>query len=86
MYCRSFELAFFIVIGNLLVAIMATGSNSNSDSKEYVLVRWIEDESVGVMPLSAVAKGYSPSPGATIRMKWRGKKEYEAEVLKISRT
>ena len=81
MFCPWF--AFFVT---LIISIATMAAGSNSDCKEYVLVRWIEDESVGVMPISAVAKGYNPSAGATIKMRWRGKKEYEAEILKISRT
>lgn len=39
---------------------------------------------VGVMPISAVMKDYTPQVGAVVKMKWRGKQVYEAEILKIS--
>ena len=55
-----------------------------SSSKQFVLVRWTEDEMVGVMPISAVMKDYTPQVGAVVKMKWRGKQVYEAEILKIS--
>ena len=50
----------------------------------FVLVRWVEDNSIGVMPVSAAEKGTRLFPGLTTSMKWR-KKKYEAEILKISR-
>lgn len=55
-------------------------------SNEFVLVRWVEDESFGVMPLSAVPPKEREDvyPGQFVRMKWRGKKLYEVEVLKVS--
>lgn len=48
-----------------------------------VLVRWYEDESVGVMPISSVQKGEKVYVGATVNMKFKGK-TYEAEILKLS--
>ena len=54
------------------------------NGKEFAFVRWMEDETVDIMWLSAVAKGYDPFVGATVKMRWRGKREYEAEILKIS--
>ena len=55
-------------------------------AKQFTLVRWIEDDTVGVMPLSAVeGKDCMPCVGATVDMRWRGKKTYEAEILRISR-
>lgn len=52
----------------------------------FVLVRWVEDESFGVMPLSSVPPKEREDiyPGQFTRMKWRGKKLYEVEVLKVS--
>ena len=49
----------------------------------FVLVRWPEDNSVGVMPTSAAEKGVELYPGAEVRMKWK-KKMYDAEILKVS--
>ena len=54
-------------------------------AKEFTLVRWIEDDTIGAMPLSAVAEDSRPYAGAVVDMRWRGKKTYEAEILKISR-
>ena len=50
-------------------------------SKQFVLVRWLEEESIGVMPCSAAPPGVSLYPGL---MKWKGKKQYEVEILKVS--
>lgn len=61
---------------------MAKGDTGSR--KQFALVRWTEDEMVGVMPISAVMKDYTPYVGAVVKMKWRGKKAYEAEILKIS--
>ena len=54
-------------------------------AKEKVLVRWLEDETVGVMPMSAISKEDKGNvyPGAIAKLKWK-KKLYEAEILKIS--
>lgn len=46
----------------------------------FALVRWIVDESVGVMPMSATKKVFV---GATVEMKFQ-KIFYDAEILKIS--
>ena len=35
-------------------------------AKEFTLVRWIEDDTIGVMPLSAVAKESRPYAGAVV--------------------
>lgn len=53
-------------------------------SKEFVLVRWVQDETVGVMPATAAGKGERLYPGLLTKMKWKGKKSYEVEILKIS--
>ena len=46
----------------------------------------MEDGSFGVMPLSAVSPKERGDVyhGQFMRMKWQGKKLYEAEVLKVS--
>jgi len=51
-------------------------------AKRFALTRWLCDESVGVMPLTAVKKGQTPYVGAFVDMKYLGK-FYEAEILKI---
>ncbi len=56
-------------------------------TKNFALVRWIEQESVGVMPMSAapktVVKLYD---GLKTQMHFgkRSKKLYDVEVLKVS--
>ena len=52
--------------------------------KECALVRWLIDETVGVMPLSAIRPGQQSFVGAVIDMKYQSK-FFEAEILKISR-
>ena len=52
-------------------------------SMAFVLVRWLDDESVGVMPISAVKTNANNSVyvGAFVEVKWgRG----YAEILKLS--
>ena len=50
---------------------------------KFALVSWLEDNSVGVVPLSAAKDGEKVFPGATIPVKFQ-RKYYEAEILKIS--
>ena len=52
---------------------------------QFCLVRWIEDDQVGVMPVSSVSKDSKPVVGAEVDMRWKGKAVYKAEILKISR-
>ena len=54
--------------------------------KQFALTRWLCDESVGVMPFSALRKkDQVPYVGAFVEMKYLGK-FYDAEILKISGT
>ena len=55
--------------------------------KEFTLVRWVEDDTVGIMAISAATNESKSKPyvGAVVNMRWRGKKTYEAEILRISR-
>ena len=52
--------------------------------KEFVLVRWIEEDQIGVMPISAVVKTKPLSVGAVVGVKWKPGQVYDAEILKIS--
>ncbi len=47
----------------------------------FALVRWLSDETVRVVPLSATKE--VARVGYVVNMKW-GRKLYEAEILKIS--
>ena len=49
------------------------------------VVRWIEDDQVGIMPVSSVSKDSKPVVGAVLDMRWKVKAVYKAEILKISR-
>lgn len=53
---------------------------------KYMLVRWVEEESVGVMPSTAVHKEDKAKAiiGDIVRLKWSGKQYYDAEILKTS--
>ena len=52
--------------------------------KGWMLVRWIDEEKIGLMPASGVVKGYTPYVGAVVGMKWnRGKENHNAEILKM---
>ena len=68
LYLR-FVLAVQLLQYCLLSYIMAKGENY---SKQYAFVLWMEDERVGVMPVSSVMKKYGASyVGAVVKMKWR---------------
>lgn len=54
-----------------------------SSKQEFALVRWLVDESVGVMPVTAVKKGLEAYVGVVVAMRFH-KKLYDAEILKIS--
>ncbi len=49
--------------------------------KKFALVRWIEDEKVGVVPFADIAGKERAYPGD---VKWGSRKKHEAENLKIS--
>lgn len=51
--------------------------------KSFALTRWVIDETVSAMPLTAVKKGQTPHVGAFVNVKYLGK-FYEAEILMIS--
>jgi len=53
--------------------------------KEFILVRWLERDQIGVMPISAIVKEHKAYVGAIVGLKWKGKQVYDAEILKISR-
>ena len=59
----------------------AKGTGTSASNK-YCLVRWLEDESVGVMPLSS-SKTPDVYVGKMTEFKYCGK-YYDAEILKIS--
>ena len=49
---------------------------------DLTLVQWI-DEKIGIMAVSSVVKGYMPSVGAVVPMKWnKGREQYDVEILK----
>ena len=55
------------------------------DFKRWMLVRWIDEDMIGVMPALAVVKGYTAYVGAVVRLKWnRGRETYDTEILKMS--
>lgn len=53
--------------------------------KKLMLVRWLADETVGVVPTSdaKIKKGETVEAGNTVSVKW-GSKFYQAEILQIS--
>ena len=58
-------------------------STTRQEMATCALVRWFSDETVGVMPISAVQKGEKVYVGAVVNMKFKSKM-YEAEILKLS--
>lgn len=55
--------------------------NTAQKTLKFALVRWLADETVGVMPLSATKEDVHV--GSVVNMKWN-RTLYEAEILKIS--
>lgn len=51
--------------------------------KKVCLVKWIEEDSVGIVPLDHIQKGQRADVGAVAEFKYL-KKYYDAEVLKVS--
>ena len=51
--------------------------------KKFCLLRWLEEETVSVLPIKSAKDGQKVYQGAYADFKWLGKC-YEAEVLKIS--
>lgn len=56
---------------------------SATEKKKFCLLRWIEDETVSVLPATSAKAGQSVYPGVYAEFKWL-KNTYEAEVLRIS--
>ena len=52
--------------------------------KEFVLVRWCDEDQIGVMPASSIAKDKEVYVGAVVGIKWKPSEVYDAEILKIS--
>ena len=52
--------------------------------KEFVLVRWLDEDQIGVMPMSAIVKDKAVYVGAVVEIKWKPREVYDAEILKIS--
>lgn len=58
---------------------------SRRKDEMLALVRWLIDESIGVMPLSAAKADESELfVGSTTKMQWKGKKLYDVQILKTS--
>lgn len=57
-------------------------TQSQRKPASFALVRWLSDESVGVMPLSAT-DDKEVHAGSITMMAWKGR-NYQAEILKIS--
>ena len=55
----------------------------STEKKTFCPLRWIEDETVSVLPVTAAKTGQKVYPGVYGDFKWL-KKVYEAQVLKVS--
>lgn len=51
--------------------------------EEFILVKWLADNSIGVMPQSAVHREDEVIKGQTVRVKW-GSKFFSAQTLQLS--
>ena len=58
-------------------------ASATKKGQEFILVRWLTDETIGVMPMSAVHKDDELRVGHTARVKW-GSKFFSAEILQLS--
>lgn len=67
-----------------VIPLAGVSSRALIDMPTFALVRWLNDESVTAMPLSALKDKNSAIVGATVDMIWTKGKTYEAEILKIS--
>lgn len=52
--------------------------------KKFVFVKWLEDDSVTVMPTKAIKKGEEIGVGKICRLRWGKGKFYDAELIKFS--
>ena len=52
--------------------------------KKFVFVDWLDDNSVGVMPTSAIKKGQKVGIGEICLLRWGKGKFYDAKLLKFS--
>ena len=52
--------------------------------KKFVFVDWLEDDSVGVMPTSAIQKGQKVGIGEICVLRWGKGEFYDAKLLKFS--
>lgn len=58
-------------------------TKSKSKAKTFCLLRWIQDETVSVLPITTTKAGQKVYPGSFGDFKWLVT-FYEAEVLKVS--
>ena len=61
-------------------------TGESKGGQQLCLVRWVEDDQVGVMPVSSVSKDYKPRVGVMVDMPVGKERQhrYKAEILKIS--
>ena len=65
----------------LYCARVAEMAQKQPKQMQFAIVRWVEEESVGVMPLTAMHKGQTVHVGTYCEMKF--KSNNEVEILKI---
>ena len=54
------------------------------EKKKFVFVNWLEDDSVGVMPTSAIKKGQKVGIDQICLVRWGKGKFCDAKLLKFS--
>ena len=52
--------------------------------KKFVFVDWLDDNSVGVMPTSAIKRGQKVGVGKICLLRWGKGEFYDAKLLKFS--
>lgn len=62
---------------------MPKRGKGGASKTSFCLLRWIEDETVSVLPVTAAKSGQKVYPGIYGEFKWL-RQLYEAEVLKVS--
>lgn len=59
------------------------GNMEATTRKSFCLLRWIEEDKVGIMPISAVKKDQIATVGSVVDVKYQSK-FYPAEILVVS--
>ena len=82
-YCWSILSRVPLVLSSQVSSVWLHNRVMPPERKRFVLVRWLEDENVGVVPVSAVHADSRVYVGALAKVKY-DRKFYDAELLQTS--